>query len=345
LAICLVMLTMARAADAEAPSSASDPVAAEALFNAGKVLIRQGDWSGACSKFEKSMVLDAAVSTLIKIARCREHEGKIATAWYEYQRALKLNRELPGVSQRRRRELEDVIAKDALALEPRIPRLRLSLTSVPDGTAVKRNGEWIPLPALGEALPVDPGQHELLVSAPGYRTEQRSIQASEGKLTEVEIALVAQPAEQTKPALRGAGTESTTYKLISPREVARPGQSPRRDEPSNGRAQRIAGIAVAGAGVVGLGVAAYFGVRTRQLVSDSEPHCNANDTCDDQGIALRDDARSAQTAGLILAGVGAALLGSGVLIYVLAPSASGAGSGMTSSLVVGPAALSGRVRW
>src|SRR5262245_30190103 len=58
----------------------TDPFAAEALFNSAKELLQAGDWAGACAKFRKSMALDPAVSTRTKIAKCLEHEGKLAQA-------------------------------------------------------------------------------------------------------------------------------------------------------------------------------------------------------------------------------------------------------------------------
>src|SRR4051812_40177212 len=72
---------------------ARDPVAAEALFQQARELLKQGAWGEACSKFETSMELDPSVSVLLKIARCREHEGKLAQAWYQLQRARALNLE------------------------------------------------------------------------------------------------------------------------------------------------------------------------------------------------------------------------------------------------------------
>jgi tetratricopeptide (TPR) repeat protein len=111
-------LSMTAAARAE---PTRDPAAAEALFNEAKALLKRGDWGAACAKYRASMELDPAVATLLKIASCYEREGKLAAAWYDYQRALKLNRERTDQSAQRRKALEAYATKALAALEPRVP--------------------------------------------------------------------------------------------------------------------------------------------------------------------------------------------------------------------------------
>src|SRR3954463_9284040 len=103
----LLTVTALAAVFTISPASAQparDPAMAESLFARGKALLEQGDWPGACGKFQASLELDPSVSTALKIARCHEHEGKLALAWSDVGAALKLNQ---GVVQpeARRREL------------------------------------------------------------------------------------------------------------------------------------------------------------------------------------------------------------------------------------------------
>src|SRR5688572_14952271 len=109
-ALALALTTLCAAPPALA-QTARDPAAAEALFNTAKELLKAGDWANACAKFRASMELDPAVGTQIKIAKCHEHDGKLATAWYAYQRARQLNREKVDQSEARRRELDEFMAK------------------------------------------------------------------------------------------------------------------------------------------------------------------------------------------------------------------------------------------
>ncbi|WP_438016060.1 PEGA domain-containing protein [Sorangium sp. So ce315] len=175
---------------------ARDPVAAEALFKAARALVDKGDYEAGCPKFEASLALNPSASTMINIARCHEHEGKLATAWHDYHRALVLNRETAG--EQRRRGLEELARKGLVALEPRVPKLRIVVEGAPPGVEVQRDGTPLPAAALGEALPIDPGQHEIRASAPGHQPETRAVTLTEGETATIELTL--RPAPASAPA-------------------------------------------------------------------------------------------------------------------------------------------------
>ncbi|MGK3999586.1 PEGA domain-containing protein [Sorangium sp. So ce1024] len=181
---------------ARAQQPARDPVAAEALFKAARALVDKGDFAAGCPKFEASLALNPSASTMINIARCHEHEGKLATAWHDYHRALVLNRETAG--EQRRRGLEELATKGLAALEPRVPKLRVVVEGAPPGVEVQRDGTPLPAAALGEALPIDPGEHEIRASAPGHQPETRSVTLKEGETATVELTL--RPAPAAPPA-------------------------------------------------------------------------------------------------------------------------------------------------
>src|SRR5690242_7148142 len=92
-----------------------DPVAAEALFHDGRAAAQKGDWETACPKFRESQRLDPAAGTLLNLADCEEHRGKVATAWQLFRQVVE---SLPPTDER------VPLAKDrASALEKRLPRL------------------------------------------------------------------------------------------------------------------------------------------------------------------------------------------------------------------------------
>ncbi|WP_437277235.1 hypothetical protein WME90_39280 [Sorangium sp. So ce375] len=202
-------------AAAHAQQPARDPVAAEALFKAARALVDKGDDAAGCPKFEASLALNPSASTQINIARCREREGKLATAWHDYHRALVLNRETAG--EQRQKSLEEIANKGIAALDPRVPKLVIVVKGAAAGAEVQRDGTALPVAALGEPLPVDPGPHEIRASAPGHEAETRSITLAEGETATVELTLrPAAAASAAKPPAkadeaRGGGTPTWAW--------------------------------------------------------------------------------------------------------------------------------------
>lgn len=170
-----------------AAESAEDAVAAAALFKAGRELLATGEIAKACSRFEASMKLHATASTMLNIARCQERDGRIGTAWLDYQRGLVLNRETQGVE--RQATLEKVAHDAIAALEPRLPRLRIAIANPPPELRITHDGQELPLTTLGEPLPDDPGDHQIVATAPGFRDAKVTVKLEEGKVVEVALAL------------------------------------------------------------------------------------------------------------------------------------------------------------
>ncbi|MDI1481751.1 hypothetical protein [Polyangium sp. y55x31] len=189
LATCLVVpLVLAPVRAAEAQSASVPDPAAAALFQAGRDLLDRGNWKEGCAKFEASMILYPAASTLLNMARCYEHEGKLALAWSAYQRALVLNRETQG--EERKRALDDVARKGLAKIEPRLPRIKIALSGgAPPGLRVTHNGKDVPVAMLGTVIPVDPGPQSISADAPGYEPFTQTVEVAEGKVIDVAIAL------------------------------------------------------------------------------------------------------------------------------------------------------------
>lgn len=275
-----VVLFGAQGALAQAPG---DRAAAATLYEEGRALVKAERNAEGCAKFEASLSLFPAASTMINIANCHEHDGKLATAWADYARALDLNRDTAG--EERRRELEALAQGGMRALAPRLPRLRIELTNPPPGVQVSRDGGAIPIAALGTALPADPGPHTVRVSAPGYREEARSVTLQEGK-TET-IALALQPAEA--------------------RAESRPGWS------------LPVGITLGALGVLGLGAGAVTGGISLGQVSSIKSHaqCVSGSPCsttDADGVSSAKTLGNVSTAAFIAGGV---LAAAGVTVLVL----------------------------
>ena len=91
----------------------------------------------------------------------------------------------------------------------------------------------------------------------------------------------------------------------------------------SGSTQRLVGWIVGGAGVAVLGIGTYYGIRAVTKNSDAEANGCHGQFCDNpQGMALNTQAvNSASLSNLFVTG-GLALMATGLVLHLLAPSAS-----------------------
>lgn len=268
LGLCLVIAFcsgLSSAAVAQDGLAGPDPVAAE-LFRQGRDLIKQAKWQEGCDKLAASMRRYAAASTLMNLARCDEHEGRIASAWVKYQRALVLNRETDGA---KRRERLNAVGREAIAqLEPRLPRLRVTVEPKVPGARVSEAGRELPLDT---AVPLDPGAHELLASAPGRLDVKRQIELREAETLAVTIAFADRAHEPSGPVEPPpASTKPTPHD-------APPPATPSTEGPAVPAWVWVSGIG----GVVCGAVSAAFAVDAVNAAEDLESRCGSDLVCDE----------------------------------------------------------------
>lgn len=321
----LALLLAAASARAQPASPRRDPAAAEVLFRGAQEALEKGDRATACARFEASMALDPTVSTLINIAMCHEHDGKVATAWAELNRALVLNGETAGAT--RKRDLEAYARRLIAEIEPRLPRITVVLRARPAGLRVTRDGVELAPATLGEALPVDPGSHEILAAAPGHRPEKRAVTVAEGKAVTVELALVADAAPPPPPP---------------PPPVAPP-VAPAPEAPApEASARRTAGFVVGGAGVAGLIVGGVLGGLVLGKKSVVGAHCGAaigsKDPlgCDPTGLGAANAARPLGIGATVGFALGAAALGTGLTLVLISPAKGAPAAGARVFVDAGP---------
>src|SRR5688572_27163245 len=65
----------------------SSEARAQVLFDEAKSEAKRGNLAAACEKFVASHKLDPAGGTILHVADCHENEGKLASAWAEYNEA------------------------------------------------------------------------------------------------------------------------------------------------------------------------------------------------------------------------------------------------------------------
>src|SRR4051812_10965301 len=72
------------------PPSSEPRWSAESAFQDGLRLMKAGNFSDAARRFEQSQSLEPASGTLINLAYCDRQLGKLASAWFDYTRAMLL---------------------------------------------------------------------------------------------------------------------------------------------------------------------------------------------------------------------------------------------------------------
>ena len=139
---------------------------AEVLFRQGRELLAAGKVAEACAAFDESQTLEAAVTTLLNLAACRETLGQLATAWGLFLDAARQTRAASDAATQR---LHDVAQARAEKLEPRVSKLTINVPTQNqfDGLEITRGSERVSPGLWNRSLPVDGGMYTISARAPG----------------------------------------------------------------------------------------------------------------------------------------------------------------------------------
>ena len=176
-----------------AHAQAQDQAAARALFEDGRKLLQNGQYQEACRTLEAASKLYASSGILLNLGDCYEKLNRSASAWTEFGEAA-------AVAARTRRNDQVAEAKRRqAAVEPKLTRLTIRVSTEVTGLAVTRDQTDLGSAAWGEAIPVDPGTHEIHAEAPGHEPWSTSVVVSTpGQTVTVDVpALTVSP---TPPA-------------------------------------------------------------------------------------------------------------------------------------------------
>ncbi len=266
-----------------------DPAAAEELFRQGRAAADKKDYTAACAKFRESNRLDPAVGTVFNIADCEEKLGRLATSWTLFQEVVQ---RLPASDDRRA-----IAEKRAQKLEPRVPKLTIHLAhSDRSDLVVHRDGVSLGSASLDTPLPVDPGDHTVIVEAPGTRAAEFHASIAEGQSSTLEVAI-----GEALPV--GA----------NPLQTPEPGPT----QPT--KPDHTAAYVVGGIGAAALVTGVVAGVLTLSKKSTVNSDCVGKE-CSQAGL---DAAHAGKTLGVLTTVglvTGAVGIGAATYLFVSAPS-------------------------
>jgi tetratricopeptide (TPR) repeat protein len=271
-------------------ASADQRSRADDAFRRGREAFKAERFAEACEAFEESQALDPQLGTQFNLAQCFEKIGKLASA-------LAIYKELVAVDTN---AIRIRLTNDAIdALASRVPKIRVVIEQRPPGLVVSlqdARGSARPID-IDQPVLVDVGDYKVLASGKGVRDWSAPVSGSEGQTTQVVVVLEARP----------DGGERVS--IWHPRARGR---------------LRAAGIFTAG-GVAVLGSFA-LGVSAYSYHRDAEDVCGGGSMCPtqadvDAATALRDKGQRRGTIATILFAVGAAGMGTGAVMYLLAKHA------------------------
>lgn len=186
----------------------------------------------------------------------------------------------------------------------------------------------------GKALRVDPGAHSFQFTVAGNPVVMENLVIKEGEKDRVERVVIGAAPTSSASAATTAPPTAT---------ASRPGGGPEDWEEPRGSgwtAEQKIGVGLAGAGVVGLGVGAVFGLMTTSAWSHAKDACGGDTTnCLDVPSAnsYKDTATSDATISTIGFAAGGALLVGGAVLFVLGRHSDGASAAsITVTPTLGP---------
>ncbi|MET0794940.1 MAG: hypothetical protein ABW061_25700 [Polyangiaceae bacterium] len=272
--LCIALLALPAVARAQ-------QAAADALFDSARAAMAKGDFATACDQFRASDKLDPAVGTELNLADCEEQRGHLASAWELYRT---VEERLGGTDER----LSLAHAR-ALSLVARVPKLTLQLAAGAPKDSTVRDGQVdLGSAVFGIALPLEPGVHEIVVSAPGFEARSFQVHLSEGQAQTLSVS-PGNPLPATAP--------------VAP-------ALPEKKQKS-GSNTRTLGFALGGVGVASLSVAAVAGVLVLGKQHTVEAECRPDKSCTSAGVAAANSGHTLQVVSNVGWVVGALALGAG----------------------------------
>jgi serine/threonine-protein kinase len=294
------------AAPSLAQRSASDKAAAEALFAEGKKLMDAGDFNAACPKLAASEKLDHGIGVLLYLADCYERNGQTASAWATFQEALA---EATSAGQAERTEIARV---RAATLEAKLVRLTIVVPPAMQamaGLEVRRDGLVVPAGAYGTAIPVDPGQHLVEVTASGRGKWKQTVAVGPDN-PRAEVTL-------REPAPLPVDAPPPSAAAPPPLAVSTDTAPPR-----SGGAQRTIGIVTGGVGLAAIAIGGVLGLRAKDQYDQAREECRTESFCSPDGLTGIEDAKTTATVSTIMVASGGGLLAIGVIVFLAAPQPS-----------------------
>jgi tetratricopeptide (TPR) repeat protein len=283
LALLVCVYSSVSRADAE-----GEPTQYRALIDGALEEYQLGHFHEAMALFERAHQLSPSARTLRGLGLASYQARK-------YVRALSY---LRAALDDKRRALTPALRREALvALEASQGFIAtFALHVEPESATLSVDGEVFEWTGGGPLL-LDPGEHQVVATAPGLQSESRHLSATPGRVGQIEIRLVPLAAEGARP------TEEVTQPIEPATEPLARGPRAEPTAPVSVKVLTIGGLSVA---LVGAALGTAAGVKAINLESELARICPDKECSADQAGQLDDAKRwgSISTASLAVGGAG-----------------------------------------
>lgn len=332
-------LSMSAAPVMAAPTS-SEMAVAESLFREGKALMQQGNFADACPKLAESQRIDPAGGTLLTLALCYEADGKTASAWVVFGEAQ-------AVAERDQRADRVKLSREHIAkLEKELSVLTVSVapeTAALPKLEVLRDETALHKAAFGVGVPVDPGKHRVMASAPGYKTFTVEVEVGRQSDRKTVQIPALDPIEEVRPEASPLPPSTSPVVKAPPgggaggRVVG--GEKGGEGASEAGSGQRTAAAIIGGAGFASVVVGGVFGLQAMGKHDDALERCPRSPCSDAEGVQQNEAAKADAMVANVTIGAGLAAIAAGAVLWLTAPRAATSPRASMNSSVQGAGAL------
>jgi len=179
--------------------SAADKATARQLATQGIKLYGEGKYAQALDLLQRAQTLYDAPVHLLYIARCQHRVGQLVESAETYRKLVRVNlaADAPQVFKDAKQSGDQELAE----VEPKVPSLRVDVqpANVP-GLIFSIDGQQVSSAVLGVDRPLNPGEHRVELSAPGYQGKAATIALGQGDRKHVSITLEPAAAQPGVPA-------------------------------------------------------------------------------------------------------------------------------------------------
>jgi hypothetical protein len=253
-----------------------------------------------------------APTTLGRLGECQVMLGKLVEGTENLNRVSReaLAPNAPAAFTQAQERARRVLAE----AKPKIAKLKIAVAAPPDAKlSVTVDGVPVPLANLNTNRPIDPGEHVVEATAPGFLKATAKVKLAEAGVDSIALTLEADPnAPKAAPVVAPVPAAP-----VAPAAQSQPNQPPSNAD-TTPHDNRVPAYIAFGVGAVGLGVGAVFGILALGKKSDLDSACKdkvcpsaAQQDTIDSGKKLGAVSTVGFVVGIAGAGVGGVLLLSG----------------------------------